>query len=46
MGLACSLDNGLSQGGWEVAHPVVARPVVMDTALPSAIWMLLKDLAR
>lgn len=46
VGLACSLDDGLAQGGREVAHPVIACPVVMDTALPSAIWMLLKDLAR
>lgn len=46
VGLACSLHNGLAQGGWKVAHPVVACPVVMDTALPPAVRMLLEDLAR
>lgn len=46
VGLTCSLHNGLAQGGWKVAHPVVACPVVMDTALPPAIRMLLEDLAR
>lgn len=45
LGLACSLDDGLAQGGWEVAHTVMACPVVMDTALPPAIRMLLQDLA-
>lgn len=41
---ACSLAYGFHEAGGEVAHAVVAGPIVVDAALPAPICMLLQHL--
>lgn len=42
-GQTCALADDLHHGGWEVAHPVISCSVVMDTAFPASIRMLLQN---
>lgn len=41
---ACSFAYGLDEAGGEVAHTVVAGPVVVNAALPAPIRVLLQHL--
>lgn len=41
----CALTDDFHHGGREVAHTVVSCPVVMDTAFPASIRMLLQNLS-
>lgn len=41
---ACALADRFHEAGREIAHAVIAGPVVMDTALPPAVRMLLQNL--
>lgn len=41
---ACSLADGFDEAGREVAHAVVAGPVVVDAALPPPVRVLLQHL--
>lgn len=41
---ACSFAYGLDEAGGEVAHAVVAGPVVVNAALPAPVRVLLQHL--
>lgn len=42
--LTCAFADDLHHGGWKVAHAVISCPVVMDTAFPASVGVLLQNL--